>query len=434
MRLSDLIISANRNLMRNKARTILTVIAIFVGCFAIISTTAIQAGTNEFIDGQMSSFGGDGFIQIMSKEDSPVTVSTGMSSSEPVEYDPNKSDGYVALTAISEEKIEKVKEIEGINADSVMTSDFAEPTYVESTANGKKFTISTQIFPTDSVELDLLAGRTPDNRSSSYEVALPDSWVEPLGYSSNEEALGKILTFVHVDPYTQEEKKFEAEIVGIQAPSVITDVPTINSGLNKAIYEENMKYAPESVKNTVYILAATYDYKNYDAEDIKKALEELGLVGYTTEDIANTIKSVFDSIATIVRVFGAIALIAAAIGIANTLLMSVQERTREIGLDKALGMSSFKVFLEFAFEAALLGFWGSVFGTIVSMVIGNGMNSALHASGGALEALPTFTLFVYTIENIVAVIVIIMVIAFLAGTAPAIKAAKKNPIDALRYE
>lgn len=434
MKLSDLIISANRNLLRNKARTILTVLAIFVGCFAIISTTAIQAGTNQFIDAQMSSFGGDGFIQIMSAEDSPISVNSSMTASEPTEYDPNKSDDYIGLTAISKEKIEQVKKIEGINTDTIISSNFGKATYVESTKNSKKFTISTQIFPTDSVKLDLLAGDTPNNKSEEYEVSLPDSWVKSLGYNSNEETVGKTLTFVYLDQYTNEEIKFDAKIVGIQAPSVIADTPVINTPLNSALYDAMTKYYPESVKETVYTLAATYDYKNYNADNIKAKLKDLGLTGYTVDDIVTTIKSVFDSIATIVRVFGAIALIAASIGIINTLLMSVQERTREIGLDKALGMSSNKIFLSFTFEAALLGFWGSVFGTIVSMLIGTGMNTVLHAEGGALESLPTFELFVYTPENIVIVIVIIMIIAFLAGTAPALKAAKKNPIDSLRYE
>ena len=89
-------------------------------------------------------------------------------------------------------------------------------------------------------------------------------------------------------------------------------------------------------------------------------------------------------------IFGGIALLAAAIGIVNTLFMSVEERTREIGLDKALGMSSGRVYAEFATEAILLGFWGSVFGVVVAMIIGTVANTAVHAPGGFLEVFPTF--------------------------------------------
>ena len=154
----------------------------------------------------------------------------------------------------------------------------------------------------------------------------------------------------------------------------------------------------------------------------------------TLDDSIGTIKSFFDIMTGVLTIFGAIALAAAAIGIINTLFMSVQERTREIGLDKALGMSSRHVFLSFSIEAILLGFWGSVVGIILSMIAGNAMNVAFHAEGGLLEAFPTFNLVQYPIENIISITIIVMIIAFLAGTIPARSAARKDPIDALRYE
>ena len=97
-------------------------------------------------------------------------------------------------------------------------------------------------------------------------------------------------------------------------------------------------------------------------------------------------------------------------------------------------MSSFKIFLSFAVEAILLGFWGSVLGVAASVGIGYLANYYTHAPGGFLEVFPTFELMKFTPENILPIVGIIMFIAFLAGTMPARKAAKKNPIDALRYE
>ena len=97
-------------------------------------------------------------------------------------------------------------------------------------------------------------------------------------------------------------------------------------------------------------------------------------------------------------------------------------------------MSSGRVYAEFATEAILLGFWGSVFGVVVAMIIGTVANTAVHAPGGFLEVFPTFDLFKFTISNVLPIIIVVMIIAFLAGTIPAWKAAHKNPIDALRYE
>jgi putative ABC transport system permease protein len=135
---------------------------------------------------------------------------------------------------------------------------------------------------------------------------------------------------------------------------------------------------------------------------------------------------------TVLKIFGGIALIAASIGIINTLLMSVQERTREIGLDKALGMSNGRVFATFAIEAISLGFWGSLFGIIVSFLIGQAVNFVTHET--ILSSLPTFQLIIFRAVDLISITLVIMLIALLAGVLPARKASKKDPIDSLRYE
>ena len=121
-----------------------------------------------------------------------------------------------------------------------------------------------------------------------------------------------------------------------------------------------------------------------------------------------------------------------AFGIVNTLLMSVQERTREIGLMKAMGMSNSRVFALFSLEAAFIGFLGSAIGVLVAIVLGLPLSSALAA--GPLAGLAGLNLLIFQPASIVGVIVLIVVIAFLAGTLPARRAARKTPIDALRYE
>lgn len=75
MRFFDIIKDANQNLLRNKLRTFLTILAIFIGSFSIISTSAIQAGVNDFIDSQVSSYGGEGYLAIVAK-DSVTAIST----------------------------------------------------------------------------------------------------------------------------------------------------------------------------------------------------------------------------------------------------------------------------------------------------------------------------------------------------------------------
>jgi putative ABC transport system permease protein len=68
------------------------------------------------------------------------------------------------------------------------------------------------------------------------------------------------------------------------------------------------------------------------------------------------------------------------------------------------------------------------------MAIGYGANNILHAEGGFLSPFPTFDLVKFSPEVVIPIVLLVMFIAFIAGTAPALKAAKKDPIDSLRYE
>ena len=138
------------------------------------------------------------------------------------------------------------------------------------------------------------------------------------------------------------------------------------------------------------------------------------------------------AIIAVLNFFAIIALVAASFGIVNTLLMAVQERTKEIGLMKAMGLGGGKIFLLFSIEAILLGFWGSLLGSLAG--IGVGMIANSYASSTFLKDLPGFSLTSFSVLSVAAIMLIIMAIAFIAGTLPARRASRKNPIDALRYE
>ena len=435
MKMIDIIKDANQNLLRNKMRTFLTILAIFIGSFSIISTSAIQAGVNNFIDSQVDSYGGDGYLAIVSKDsfDALEGLQGSMGSgSGPIEYNPDKI--QTGMSPITDEQIEKLKKIDGIDSDSLVEQKSLNITYVASDKTDKKYLIAAEALPPGNIKVDLEAGRQLDLRADEYQILLESKYVDALGYTS-ENIIDKKIKLAVLDEYTHSEKVFEAKVVGVIAPGVVSmGQQYTNNKLADDIYEENTKYYPDEVKNQTFAVAVNYDYEKYSADEIKDKLEEIDLSAMTVEDIIGTIKTFFDVILTVFKIFGLIALLAAAIGIINTLFMSVQERTREIGLDKALGMSSRHVFLSFSLEAISLGFWGSVFGIIVSIIIGNAVNVAFHAEGGFLEAFPTFNLATYTIPDIIGVTLMIMFIAFIAGTLPARQAAHKNPIDALRYE
>ena len=134
----------------------------------------------------------------------------------------------------------------------------------------------------------------------------------------------------------------------------------------------------------------------------------------------------------VLNAFAIIALLAASFGIVNTLFISVQERTREIGLVKAMGMGSGKVFGLFSLEAVFIGFLGSAIGVGIGMIAGTTISSVL--SGALLADLPGLTIIAFDPLSIAGIILIVMGIAFLAGTLPAARAAKADPVESLRYE
>lgn len=430
MGLFEIIKTANHNLFRNKVRTFLTILAIFVGSFTIVLNVAINAGVNSFIDKQTASLGGDDYIMITSSGAVGMMNSMMSTSSEPTEYNPNQT-----LSAMNKEQLDKLGKIDGLNPDDFYIAKQIPVEYITSKETDKKYNITVGAMPPGEFNIATTAGTLPSQDTKEYEITLEPGYPKALGFGSDEDAIGKTVTLVMLDTMTNKPIEFKAKVVGVQAPGVVAvNGSIISRALEDAMYEEGTKYYPAEQKELVYAIQTRFDNSKYTEDEIKAKLKEAGFVGLTVSDMMGMIRTFFDVIMIVFTIFGGIALLAASIGIINTLLMSVEERTREIGLDKALGMSSGRIFLEFAVEAIVLGFWGSAFGVLVAIIIGNITNAFVHAPGGFLEALPTFNLFEFTPANVIPIILIVMFIAFLAGTAPAWKAAHKNPIDALRYE
>ncbi len=439
MNFFELLKSANHNLFRNKVRTLLTIIAIFVGSFTIILNVAINSGVNSFIDEQTDALGGDNFIMLMSDEATSAMGGTGMGTNGgPTEYIDSKT--VAAETSLSEEDLEKLKKIDGINGDS-----FYSPTpmggegYFASSKTDKKYAIQgLMILPPGNFKIPLAAGRLPDDSKNTYQITLEPEYAKALGYDSDEDIIGQTITVGIKNDVLDTWTDIPVEVVGVEANGIVSSSlgAIMSRALYNKIFDVTYQHLPSSYKDSLptYYVMATFDNERFTEDEIKQSVADAGYFAWTVTDMMGTIRSFFDVIMVVFNVFGGIALLAAAIGIVNTLLMSVEERTREIGLDKALGMSSWKIFLSFAIEAILIGFWGSALGVCVAMAIGTVVNAAVHAPGGFLEIFPTFDLFRFTPGTVIPLVLIVMFIALLAGTAPAIKAARKNPIEALRYE
>jgi putative ABC transport system permease protein len=156
-----------------------------------------------------------------------------------------------------------------------------------------------------------------------------------------------------------------------------------------------------------------------------------GHVEYQTVDrkaISKSIDGIFSVITFVVALIGAVSLLVAGIGILNIMLVSVAERTREIGLRKAIGATRFQVLLQFFIEALALSAFGCLVGMVLGIAIGATVNYLLIVKlSGIVAPIP----WVRSIA-IATGFATIVTVAF--GTYPAWRAATLDPIEALRYE
>jgi len=432
MNLLDLLQTASDNMFRSKIRTFLTIIAIFIGAMTITLTNGIGTGIKSYLNQQLGNLGATNvlFITLSAPSASPS------SGPQKYTYSANSqvaSGGGGRRAAVqlmmTSADLKVIGSIPGLT--DVTAAHSPSPDYVQGT--GDKYQVA-MLPQYGSTTAPMVAGNGVSNSSSANQVSIPQSYVEPLGYRSNAAVIGKTVTFGVTNAYGVQ-STVTATVTGVQQNNLLGESTLYaNNALTTQIQNTQNEGIPAALADTFQTAYAIFpsNYTTAQINHLKSELTAKGYTGSTIKDKESTIFNAIDVVIDVLDMFGGIALLAASFGIINTLFMSVQERTKEIGLMKALGMNPRRIFLLFSIEAVLIGFWGSLLGVAVASLVGKAINAI--GQHGFLKNFPGLNLLTFPPRTILTVIIGIMLLAFLAGTLPALRASRKDPIEALRYE
>jgi putative ABC transport system permease protein len=168
-------------------------------------------------------------------------------------------------------------------------------------------------------------------------------------------------------------------------------------------------------------------------QDVEDKIKAMGYGAFALNDLLRSAKTGFIVLDIVLSLIGSIALVVSSLGIVNTMVMSILERTREIGIMKAIGGSDGDIRRIFLIEAAAIGLLGGMAGVVLGWVVGRGINFGANVvirnQGGTPGNL--FSLPFWLIGGAIGFSI---VVSLIAGSYPASRAAKLDPIQALRHD
>ena len=422
MTFPDILKRSWHNLGRAKVRVGLTAGALAIGGATMTLALAITQGAQNTIQQGFGNFKNN-YVSVKGFA-SENTSETGVQTSEEAQ----KARDEAQSKDLGVKDVTKFKAIPGV--EQVIPLSYYNFDDVEINSKSYKAPTTSPLTPLDDLN-ELVAGKREDLKGDS--VIIPERYVKQAGVSNPAQFIGKKLTFIKqgmpafFGRPAQPDTKVELTVVGVTKSSSDNDKasyeyaylsPETMSGLVEKeqgiTKEENIYY------NQILLLT-----NEAQTEKVKNDLKAQGYEAVTRQDNVGKALEAVSAIRLFLLVFAGIAIFTAIFGVINTQLMSVLERTREIGIMKALGLPSSGVLLMFSIEAGLIGFIGSVAGTLIAIPF------ALLL--GALGKDASFSVPI-TVPNFLLVVVVLVGISMLSGLLPARRASKLDPVEALRSE
>jgi putative ABC transport system permease protein len=427
MTLRDLAKTSFGNLGRHKVRTALSAVGVTVGILTIVTMVSLGVGVQQEISQTFRSAGLE-MVRIypVTEEDTPfnqfsepertVLITQDLVEEMRARDDVVEANPYVYLPRGLNVSLE-------IGGEMVRVS-VAEPSWGMS----EPFTPPPE----------LVAG-TELADGAQGEIFLSADPLATLGYEGQaawDELIGQEVTLVLKAP-RGDTQTFPLRVVGVFDPNYGLDGPFFDAHIetSDALAMKEWWYNdPDLLTHDGYDALTIRAVSLNDAVQIVEQFETQGFEVTSLKTMLDTVNKAMVVLQTMLGSVGGLALLVASIGIANTMVMAIYERTKEIGILKAIGASPGDIRLLFMAEAALIGLLGGVVGTIGGWLLGLGLNKGilayLHWKDIPIEG----TFFVVTGWLAVVALVFGTVVGLLAGLYPAARAARLDPLEALRYE
>ncbi len=393
MRVSETLRTSIRSLGLNKVRSFLTMLGVVIGVFAVISLIALGRGMQNYISEQFDALGSNLLFVMPGRMDMTADPARNFARNKlekkHVDMINTYASEYVENVAPHIEIGEKIRyKTKTFNAGVIGSSYVGKDMYNFDVKEGSFFTKT-------------------DETTKSRVVILGPEVVKKL--FPNRSPIGETVK-IGDDSY---------KVIGV--------------------FKEKGRAYDEQVIVPYTTLSDTFDIKNYgsisikvrNAQDVDTATKQIrsallrdlkpdDFSVMSQKDILSTINSILGILTSFLGAIAGISLLVGGIGIMNIMLVSVTERTREIGLRKALGATSKNIAFQFMIEAILLSIGGGIIGLLFGYLASFVARSFIRAE--------------IPIWSIILALGFSMVVGVLFGTYPALKASRKDPIEALRYE
>lgn len=404
----DIMLLAFKNLKEKKIRSWLTLIGIFIGITAVVSLIGLGAGLQAAITSQFGV-----------SSTSVLTVQAGgLSSAGPP--------GTGVVNPLTFDDAEELEKVDGV--------EYAIPRIIQSGSlefdDKRVFGIAMTIpdgekrkFAYEVMDIKPEVGRLLKDGDSNKVV---------VGYNlyKGTNKRGEEYTWIKPgDNVLIQDKKFE--VVGVtekQGSFIFDNIIHMNEKPLKDLFD---------ISDSVDLIAV----KAKDSEDLKKVkeglekkLRDLRDVKEGEEDFSvetpdsamSTVNDVLMGVNIFILMIASVSILIGALGIVNTMLTSVLERKKDIGVMKSIGSKNSHIFFLFFFESGLMGLVGGVIGTILGTIIAYiGTQSINQFFGSTAPVIINFTL-------IFGALLGSFLIGSISGIIPAMSAAKQNPVDSLR--